>query len=42
MLPFVGPFLYKCNDCGKVLEKPEKIHIIIIDYIINISRCFYE
>ena len=27
MFPFNGPFLYKCNDCGKVFEKTEKIHI---------------
>ncbi len=24
MLPFVGPFLYKCNDCGKIFEKTKK------------------
>lgn len=42
MFTFNGPFLYKCNDCGKTFDKSKKIHIIIIDYIINISRCFYE
>ena len=30
MLPFIGPFFYKCNDCGKVFEKTEKIHIVDI------------
>ena len=25
MLPFVGHFLYKCNDCGKTFDKPKKI-----------------
>lgn len=24
MLPFVGPFLYKCNDCGKTFDKSKK------------------
>ena len=28
MLPFNGPFLYKCNDCGKIFEKTHKINIV--------------
>ena len=24
MLPFVGPFFYKCNDCGKTFDKSKK------------------
>ncbi|MEI0581198.1 zinc ribbon domain-containing protein [Brachyspira pilosicoli] len=24
MLPFVGPFFYKCNDCGKIFNKSKK------------------
>ncbi len=25
MLPFVGPFFYKCNDCGKIFNKSKKV-----------------
>ena len=24
MLPFVGPFIYKCNNCGKTFDKSKK------------------
>lgn len=29
MFPFNGPFLYKCNDCGKIFEKPKKVLFVI-------------
>ena len=37
MLPFNGPFLYKCNDCGKIFEKTHKINIV--DIILSKHKC---
>ena len=38
MFPFNGPFLYKCNDCGKIFEKTKKIPlgaITILDMLVK-------